>query len=194
MANNCILSQVSVSKMAEEDETALVAEMTVIAETMVVVEMTCVTAYYNEILTLWQDLDLCYDDNWRCTKDSVLYFKRQENDRVFMFLVGLNKDLDEVGGLALAIKNLDEGKRLDKFPWCDHYKREWHMHETCQKLKGKSPNWKKKCRSTFQASNYDQGQQSPLTQLSLTMYQLDRLYKLLESLTPSCSIARKDHF
>ncbi|CAJ2657582.1 unnamed protein product [Trifolium pratense] len=61
-----------------------------------------VTTYYNELLTLWQELDLCYDDNWKCAEDSVLFLKRQENDRVFMFLAGLNKDLDEVRGRVLG--------------------------------------------------------------------------------------------
>ncbi|KAJ6853576.1 uncharacterized protein M6B38_249465 [Iris pallida] len=55
-----------------------------------------VTTYYNEMLTQWQVLDLCYDDSWRCAEDNILFLKRQENDRVFMFLAGLNKDLDEV--------------------------------------------------------------------------------------------------
>ena len=190
-----------------------------------------VTAYYNELLTLWQELDLCYDDNWRCTEDNVLFLKRQENDRVFMFLAGLNKDLDEVRGRvlgkvplptlreifaeirreearqgimmgktqrnsesegsALATRNLDEGRRSDKVPWCDHCKREWHTRETCWKLKGKPPNWKKKSGRAFQASNSDQGQQPPPSQFPLTTEQLDRLYKLLESPTPSCSIATK---
>ncbi|KAI5427181.1 hypothetical protein KIW84_032559 [Lathyrus oleraceus] len=112
-----------------------------------------VTAYYNELLTLWQELDLCYDDNWRCTKDSFLFLKRQENDRVFMFLVGLNKDLDE--------------------------------------LKGKPPNWKKKSGCAFHASISDQEQQPPQSQSPLTTVQLDKLYKLLESPTPSCYIATK---
>ncbi|KAI5430515.1 hypothetical protein KIW84_034918 [Lathyrus oleraceus] len=163
-----------------------------------------VTVYYNELLTLWQELDLCYDDNWRCTEDSVLFLKRQENDRVFMFLVGLNKDLDDVRGrvlrkvplptlreifaeirreearqgimmgktqrnsesegLALATRNLDEGRRSDKVPWCDHCKREWHTRETCWKLKAKAPNWKKKSGRAFQASNSDQGQRPPPSQ------------------------------
>ncbi|KAI5425899.1 hypothetical protein KIW84_031648 [Lathyrus oleraceus] len=97
-------------------------------------------------------------------EDSVLFLKRQENDCVFMFLAGLNKDLDEVRGKvlgkvplptlreifaeirreearqgimmgktqrnsesegsALATRNLDEGRRSDKVPWCDHCKRE----------------------------------------------------------------------
>lgn len=183
-------------------------------------------------MTLWQELDLCYDDNWRCTEDSVLFLKRQENDHVFMFLAGLNKDLDEVRGRvlgktplptlretfaeirreearqgimmgktpqssesegsALATRNPDEGKRSDKvIPYCDHCRREWHTRETCWKLKGKPPNWKKKGSRAFQASNSDQGQQSSSTQLPLTTEQLDKLYKLLESPTPSCSIATK---
>ncbi|XP_058775888.1 ATP-dependent RNA helicase DBP2-like [Vicia villosa] len=43
----------------------------------------------------------------------------------------------------------------------------------------------------FQASNFDQGQQISSPQLPLTTEQLDRLYKLLGSPTPSCSIATK---
>ncbi|KAI5390285.1 hypothetical protein KIW84_075549 [Lathyrus oleraceus] len=58
-------------------------------------------------------------------------------------------------------------------------------------LKGKPPNWKKKNGRTFQASNSDQGQQPPWSQFPLTTEQLDRLYKLLEFPTPSCSIATK---
>ncbi|KAI5448585.1 hypothetical protein KIW84_015841 [Lathyrus oleraceus] len=141
--------------------------------------------------------------NWnRCTEDSVLFLKRQENDRVFMFLGGLNKDLDEVRGRVLGkvplptlrkffaeirreearqgimmgktprnyesegsslpTRNLDEGRRSDKVPWCDHCKREWYTR-----------------------------QQPPSSQFPLTMEQLERLYKLLESPTPSCFIATK---
>ncbi|KAI5416494.1 hypothetical protein KIW84_041523 [Lathyrus oleraceus] len=58
-------------------------------------------------------------------------------------------------------------------------------------LKGKPPNWKKKSGHAFQASNSDQGQQLPPSQFPLTMEQLDRLCKLLESPTPSCFIATK---
>lgn len=53
-------------------------------------------------MVLWQELDLCYDDNWSCTEDSVLFLKRQENDRVFVFLAGLNNCLDEVRGRILG--------------------------------------------------------------------------------------------
>ncbi|KAI5386237.1 hypothetical protein KIW84_072688 [Lathyrus oleraceus] len=92
---------------------------------------------------------------------------------------------------TLATRNLDEGRRSNKVPWCDHCKRKWHTHETCWKLKGKPLNWKKKNGRAFQASNSDQGQQPPPSHFPLTTEQLDRLYKPLESPTPSCFIATK---
>ncbi|EXC23406.1 hypothetical protein L484_002165 [Morus notabilis] len=39
-----------------------------------------VMEYYNEMTALWQELDLCYDEEWDCAKDSVRYLKRMEND------------------------------------------------------------------------------------------------------------------
>ncbi|KAI5442653.1 hypothetical protein KIW84_011620 [Lathyrus oleraceus] len=92
---------------------------------------------------------------------------------------------------ALTTRNLDKVRRSDKVPWRDHCKRERHTRETCWKLKGKPPNWKKKNGRAFQASNSDQGKQPPLSLFPLTTEQLDRLYKLPESPTPSCSIATK---
>ena len=55
-----------------------------------------VSEYYNEMKALWQELDLCYEDDWACITDSVRYLKRIEDDRVYEFLAGLNKSLDEV--------------------------------------------------------------------------------------------------
>ncbi|KAI5396382.1 hypothetical protein KIW84_062548 [Lathyrus oleraceus] len=89
---------------------------------------------------------------------------------------GKNGDGRENGGghgNDVRTRNLDEGRRSDKVPWC------------------KPPNWKKKSGCAFQSSNSDQGQQPPSSQFPLTTEQLDRLYKLLESPTPSCSIATK---
>ena len=65
-----------------------------------------VTSYYNELVTLWQELDLCYEDEWDYQKDSVRYKKREENDRVYVFLAGLNQELDEVRGRILGRKPL----------------------------------------------------------------------------------------
>ena len=39
-----------------------------------------VTTYYNEMVTLWQELDLCYEDEWDCSTNNVQYKKREEND------------------------------------------------------------------------------------------------------------------
>ncbi|RVW39537.1 Retrovirus-related Pol polyprotein from transposon RE1 [Vitis vinifera] len=65
-----------------------------------------VTTYYNQMVTLWQELDLCYEDEWDCPNDSVRHKKREENDRVYVFLAGLNHNLDEVRGRILGRKPL----------------------------------------------------------------------------------------
>ncbi|KAI5422106.1 hypothetical protein KIW84_045526 [Lathyrus oleraceus] len=65
---------------------------------------------------------------------------------------------------------------------------------TLTREEGKPLNWKKKNGRAFQASNSDRGQQPPSSLFPLTMEELDRLYKLLESPTPSCSIATKGNF
>ena len=44
-----------------------------------------VTTYYNELVTLWQELDQCYDDDWENLNDYALHKKREENDRVYIF-------------------------------------------------------------------------------------------------------------
>ena len=65
-----------------------------------------VTTHYNEIVTLWQELDLFYEDEWDCPTDNVRYKKREENERVYVFLAGLNQELDEVRGHILGRKPL----------------------------------------------------------------------------------------
>ncbi|XP_030442099.2 uncharacterized protein LOC115664291 [Syzygium oleosum] len=65
-----------------------------------------VTIYYNEMVTLWQELDQCYDDTWKSPTDCKRQMKREENDRVYMFLAGLNRSLDEVRGRILGRKPL----------------------------------------------------------------------------------------
>ncbi|RVW18846.1 Retrovirus-related Pol polyprotein from transposon RE1 [Vitis vinifera] len=65
-----------------------------------------VTTYYNQMVTLWQELDLCYEDEWDCPNDSVRHKKKEENDRVYVFLAGLNHNLDEVRGRILGRKPL----------------------------------------------------------------------------------------
>ena len=45
---------------------------------------------------LWQELDLCFEEEWDCPTNSVRHMKRVENDGVFVFLESLNKNLDKV--------------------------------------------------------------------------------------------------
>ena len=63
-----------------------------------------VTEYYTEMLGLWQDLDLSCEED--CTRDSVRFKKKMENERVFEFLAGLNCELDNVRSRVLSRRPL----------------------------------------------------------------------------------------
>ncbi|XP_073062852.1 uncharacterized protein [Primulina eburnea] len=65
-----------------------------------------VTIYYNEMVALWQELDQHYDDVWESKEDFARQKKREENDRVYVFLAGMNHDLDEVKGRILGRRPL----------------------------------------------------------------------------------------
>ena len=65
-----------------------------------------VTEYYNNLVELWQEMDLFYDPSWKCANDSQKYRKMLEKERIFYFLQGLNPDLDEVRGRLLGTKPL----------------------------------------------------------------------------------------
>ena len=58
------------------------------------------------MVTLWQELDQCYDDVWENANDLARFKKQEENDRVYMFLAGVNRNLDEVKGRILGQKPL----------------------------------------------------------------------------------------
>ena len=61
-----------------------------------------VTEYYTKMLGLWQDLDLICEEEWECTGDNVSLKKKIENKRVFEFLAGLNRELDDVRSRVLS--------------------------------------------------------------------------------------------
>ncbi|KAK5785059.1 hypothetical protein PVK06_039604 [Gossypium arboreum] len=65
-----------------------------------------VTLYYNEMMSLWQELDQCYNDEWECPGDGVKAMKKEENERAYLFLAGLNKKFDEVISRILGKKPL----------------------------------------------------------------------------------------
>ena len=51
-------------------------------------------------------MDLFYIIKWKCSEDGILYNQILEKEKVFDFLQGLNKELDEVKGRILGIKPL----------------------------------------------------------------------------------------
>ncbi|RVW39497.1 hypothetical protein CK203_085970 [Vitis vinifera] len=65
-----------------------------------------VTEYYTEMLGMWQELDLSCEEEWECTGDSVRFKKKMENERVFEFLAGLNRELDDVRSRVLSRRPL----------------------------------------------------------------------------------------
>ncbi|RVW79601.1 hypothetical protein CK203_049978 [Vitis vinifera] len=180
-----------------------------------------VTTYYNQMVTLWQELDLCYEDEWDCPNDSVRHKKREENDRVYVFLAGLiitwmrreearrkvmlidpePKSNPEIESSALVSKGSDlDGDRRKK-PWCDHCKKPWHTKETCWKIHGKPQNFKKKNGSdgrAFKTMSADsQGPQINSEKPNYTKEQLSHLYKLFQSpqfSNPSCSLAQQGNY
>ena len=69
-----------------------------------------ITQYYNELMGLSQELDLFQDLDWKCSINSEKNKKMMDKERVFDFLYGLNKDLDEVRGRVLGFKPFPEIK------------------------------------------------------------------------------------
>ncbi|RVW23851.1 Retrovirus-related Pol polyprotein from transposon RE1 [Vitis vinifera] len=69
------------------------------------------TKYYTKMLGSWQDLDLSCEEEWECTGDSVRFKKKMENERVFEFLVGLNRKIDNLRSRVLS-RRPPEGSAL----------------------------------------------------------------------------------
>ncbi|RVX23159.1 hypothetical protein CK203_000121 [Vitis vinifera] len=86
-----------------------------------------VTNYYNTLISLWQELDL-FDDNTRACPDcSIRYIKKLEKERLFAFLHGLNKDLNEVHECSLGTKPLPGIQDVfSKVRWEESRKRVMH--------------------------------------------------------------------
>ncbi|XP_034687204.1 uncharacterized protein LOC117915681 [Vitis riparia] len=65
-----------------------------------------VTEYFNTLTRLWRQLDTFEVHNWNCVTDGLLYKKIVEGKRVIKFLLGLNKNLDEIRGRIMGVKPL----------------------------------------------------------------------------------------
>ena len=71
-----------------------------------------VTDYYMDMLGIWQELDLSFEEAWECRGDSVKYKNKLENERVFEFLAGLNSELDDVRGHILGRRPLPSTREV----------------------------------------------------------------------------------
>ena len=197
------------------------------------------------------ELDQYYDDVSKSKADYTRHKKREENDRVYMFLAGVNRRLDEAKGRilrrrplpsirevfseirleesrkkvmnsrgevhaeedssALVSRNANQGKNQNgsnqtggdqkKKQWCDHCKMYWHTQETCWKIHGKPPGWKKRSEKALQTvGENSQEAQINSGQLPFTKDQIDQLVKLLQSssnlssTSSGCSFAQHGKF
>ena len=52
-----------------------------------------VTEYYHSLTRLWQQLDTYEHTEWKCSADSEIYKTLMDKDRIYRFLLGLNKNL-----------------------------------------------------------------------------------------------------
>ncbi|KAK3026255.1 hypothetical protein RJ639_041631 [Escallonia herrerae] len=65
-----------------------------------------VTEYYNELQTLWQELDMHYEADWGDLEGNLKFKRHLEKERLYEFLTGLNRELDEVRGRILGRRPL----------------------------------------------------------------------------------------
>ncbi|XP_071727423.1 uncharacterized protein [Rutidosis leptorrhynchoides] len=108
-------------------------------------------------------LDVLDGISWSCATDAKQYKDIQEKEQIYKFLLGLNKNLDDVHGRVLSMKPLpktsalaarrqpssgywgnqyntnshNNGQRPGNRPWCEHCKYPGHTKETCRKLPNK---------------------------------------------------------
>lgn len=65
-------------------------------------ENTSVVEYFSALTRFRQQMDLTEAHDWKCKKDEKLHCSIVENKRVFKFLMGLNKSLDDVRSRVLS--------------------------------------------------------------------------------------------
>ncbi|KAL3530599.1 hypothetical protein ACH5RR_009921 [Cinchona calisaya] len=63
-----------------------------------------VPQYYGILTRYWQQLDVFEEYHWECPNDARRFKEIVEKKRIFKFLMGLNKNLDEDRGRILGMK------------------------------------------------------------------------------------------
>ena len=62
--------------------------------------------YYNELNSIFLELDYCRPNDMECTNDIEKLRKRTVEDRIYIYLAGLDHNLDQVSGRILATSPL----------------------------------------------------------------------------------------
>ncbi|KAF7814569.1 Retrovirus-related Pol polyprotein from transposon RE1 [Senna tora] len=65
-----------------------------------------VPQYFNTLNRYWLQLDMFECPEWKCSEDAATYQKLVEKERIYKFLLGLNKSLDNIRGRILSVKPL----------------------------------------------------------------------------------------
>ncbi|KAF7811459.1 Retrovirus-related Pol polyprotein from transposon RE1 [Senna tora] len=65
-----------------------------------------VPQYFNTLNRYWLQLDMFECPEWKCSEDAETYNKLVEKERIYKFLLGLNKSLDNIRGRILSVKPL----------------------------------------------------------------------------------------
>ncbi|KAF7821700.1 Retrovirus-related Pol polyprotein from transposon TNT 1-94 [Senna tora] len=65
-----------------------------------------VPQYFNTLNQYWLQLDMFECPEWKCSEDAATYQKLVEKERIYKFLLGLNKSLDNIRGRILSVKPL----------------------------------------------------------------------------------------
>jgi len=64
------------------------------------------------MMSFWQELNQCYNDEWKCPRDSTKIMKKEENEQTYLFLAGLNKEFDEMRSRILGKNRFQHSLRF----------------------------------------------------------------------------------
>ncbi|KAF3772555.1 hypothetical protein EJ110_NYTH57574 [Nymphaea thermarum] len=74
-----------------------------------------VADFYAALKSKWEDLDYCSDDTWNCPQDQMHDVAKEWENRIFLFLVGLN---DEFKNVRSQILNSEEAFSIEDVYSC----------------------------------------------------------------------------
>ncbi|KAJ1421803.1 Retrotransposon gag domain [Sesbania bispinosa] len=105
LENSLVMSWLLSSMTHETDNTSAIFEIKSLLHDLRQGDSS-VTEYYHSLTRYWQQLDIYEDIDWKCIEDRKQYKTLVEKNRIYQFLLGLNKNLDEVKGRKLGTKPL----------------------------------------------------------------------------------------